>query len=289
MRAPCLSRLAILCLLWSGPALTEVAAAEGAKELGAAVAAYFGKPAIDRGIIGIEPKGDAYLATLDAQRALEALEAPSGSLTIERWSFLLAPIDNGAWNVTTDQFPAIDFNVPSDKGPAAGSLDVNGFRFEGVYEPKLAVFTSSTTSFGSFDVKMHAPDPTAGEPGDVEYHQGAGITETTATDIGGGAVTVAIKQKVDAAKETILVSPPATEGAPSSPPLHAIFAIGPATVEGVVAGMRAPSLRALLTFVVAAANDNAHLNGADFPNGLKGKLLSVLPLLDDFSLTGAPR
>jgi hypothetical protein len=289
MRALSLSSLAIPLLLSAAPALADVATPEGAKELGSVVAAYLGRPAIDRGIISIEPKGDAYLATFDAQRALEALEAPSGSLTIDPWSFLIAPVGSGAWKVTTDQFPKIDFNMPADKGPVAGSLHVNGFRFEGVYDPKLAVFITSTTSYGSFDLKMHVPDPAAGEPGDVEYHQGAGTTESTATDAGGGAVTVIVKQKIDGAKETIFVAPPAAEGGRSTAPVQATFDIGPASAGGAIAGMRAPSLRDLWAFVVAAINDHANLDAADFQSGLKGKLLAVLPIWDNFSATGAAR
>src|ERR1700687_5868752 len=103
MRALSLSSLAILALLSAAPAVADVATPEGAKELAAAFAAYFGRPAIDRGIISIEPKGDAYLATFDAQRALEALDAPSGSLTIDPWSVLIAPVGRGACEVTADQ------------------------------------------------------------------------------------------------------------------------------------------------------------------------------------------
>jgi hypothetical protein len=114
MRSP--RRLALLCAasLTGAPALADAPAPDRTSELRETAKAYFGKAAIDLGVIAIEPQGDGYLATIDFQRVVDALHLPEGRLAVGRWSIVMIPLADGAWNIVADNWPWIAFDAPAD-------------------------------------------------------------------------------------------------------------------------------------------------------------------------------
>jgi len=282
MRAPVVSGLLLASLLAATPALADPASPEGAQELSRTAAAYFGKAAVDQGIIVIAPQGESYLATIDLQTAIDELKLPGGVMRLARWSLVLTPMADDAWKVAADGFPMLD--IVAEDGSGGFSLTVNGFRFDGVFEPRLFAFLNSTANAQSVDFKIRAPDRATGRSTDVAVHQGAIATETKAVDVGGGAATIAIEQKIEGGHETVRATPKPNAGGPAVPPVEIVYDFGPSSSEGSLEGLRALALRDLWLFLVARA-DQADLEPAEFQSELKAKVLTALPIWDKLTAT----
>lgn len=120
------------------PAFAESATSEGAKALAQSLAPYFGQFAFDRGLITVTPKSEAYELSFDLQGIVEGFGLPKGVAQVGSYSLLVAPLPDGTWNVSSDNFPKVDIKAPTSQGDMAATLSASGSVFEGVYDPKLA-------------------------------------------------------------------------------------------------------------------------------------------------------
>ncbi|MFI5012519.1 MAG: DUF2125 domain-containing protein [Hyphomicrobiales bacterium] len=269
MRALRWSASVLALLLATAPALAETATSDGAKALGQSFAAYFGQSAIDRGIISVLPKGDDYEVTFDLQRVVDGFNLPAGSLRIGSFAMLTTPQLDGTWKVKSDGFPNVAVRVPSPKGEISGSFALSGYRFDGVYDPKLAAFLTATNTVDLIDMKW------AAEGTDVSLQESGYATELRGADAGSGAVTVTVGHKLKSIFETVKVTPPARNGAPPPAPVSIVYNVGPVSGDGTIEAMRSRSMLDLWAFLVG-------LNGVEHviehQSELKEQLLKVLPL-----------
>jgi hypothetical protein len=153
MRAHIFSASVVAAVLAAPSALADPATPEGAQQLSQTAAAYFGKAAIEHGVIAIAPQGESYLATIDLQKLSDAFKLPGDVRLTGRSSVVLTPMADGEWRVSADDFPIIALERGGDdKGPIF-SMSAKGFQFDGVFEPRLAAFPSSKADADSLDSK----------------------------------------------------------------------------------------------------------------------------------------
>ena len=281
MRAPVFSTSVVAAMLTAAQALADPATPQGAQELGQTAAAYFGKAAVEHGVITITPRGESYLATIDLQHASDAFKLPADVRLTGRSSLVLTPMADGAWNVSADDFPTIVLARAGDANALSFSMSATGFHFNGVFDPRLAAFLSSKTKADSVDFKLRALDRATGQPKDFMFHYGAATVTTAGVAAGDGGVTIALQEQIDSARKS--VSELAENGGPADA-VAATYDIGPLVGEGSIEGLRAASLGDLWRFLVAHAEHRDPEPGA-FQSALKTKIVAALPLWDKIATT----
>jgi hypothetical protein len=282
-----LPRLALLCAasLTAAPALADGPAPDRADELRQTAMAYFGKSALDLGVIAIDPQGEGYLATVDFQRAVDRLHLPEGQLAVGRWSILMVPMADGAWKISADNLPWIAFNESSDTGSVSGSMRTNDFRLEGVYDPTLGAFRSSAWRAASVDFKFYTLDRTKSESSDTQLHDLGVTLETQAADAGGGAVTTKFREKDEGAHETVTLTHSSVGAAPASALTSDGYRQGPSEMEGSFERLRTAQLLNLWRFLVASGDQANPEAAIGAQSELRAKLLAALPLWDNLKAT----
>jgi hypothetical protein len=276
MRAFRWSASILAILLASAPALAEPATQEGAKALGESFAAYFGRTAVDQGIIAVTPQGEDYKVTVDPQRVIDGLGLPAGSVKLGALSFLTAPQPDGTWKVGMDGFPSVDVHVATPEGEVGGSLALNGYRFEGVYDPKLAAFLTAKGTVDLIDVKWMTQGM------EVSLQEAGYLLEMQASDAGGGAVSAKTHHAVKSVVETVKVTPPAKPGTPQAAPISIVYTLGAMTGDGSMEGMRSRAALNLWAFLVGLEGIEHVVEHQD---ELKTQLLAILPLWSNAEAT----
>lgn len=223
--------------------------------------------------VKVVPHGEAYTATLDVTRMLgflsaAGIDAVAGDLVAE-----LVPQDGGRWHVTIDGFPPIGV---AHEGRAS-SFALDGYRFDGLFDPAIQTFASSAWSSKGSTTHMVGKQA----PADITV-TAAGEGTGTAADVGGGAVdstSIGHYKDVDYA----IKAPPAdAEGVPAVPvPSFRLQATTLAT-STVLEHERITAIGELWRFLVGHPSKAALV--AAQPD-LKSKLKAVLPLAD--ALTGS--
>lgn len=217
-------------------------------------------------VVKVTPHGEAYTATLDITRMLGFLSAAgldvvAGDLTAE-----LAPQDGGRWHVTIDGFPPIGVS----EGGKASSFVLEGYRFDGTFDPALQAFASS--SWSSRGSTTHMVGRQA--PGDVTVTAIGEGTGTT-TDTGGGTVDSTSIGHYKDLDYTIKAPASAVQGAAPMPALH-LQATTVAT-SAVLDRERVAAIGDLWQFLVEHPSKAALI--AAQPE-LKTKLKAIVPLAD---------
>ena len=260
------------------PAFAESATSEGAKALAQSLAPYFGQSAFDRGLISVAPKGEAYELSFDLQGIVDGfgLPLPKDAVRIGRYSFLVAPLPDGTWKVSSDNFPKVDIKAPTSQGDMGLSLSVSGSVFEGIYDPKFAAFLSSTQKIATVDMMARAPNSElAATVTDVEAQlQGKGLAD--------GSVNGKLQQRFRNFVETVKMTPAAKPNDPPSAPVTVAYDIGPITHEGSFENLRTKELRDLFAFLVAHQGEQELVAHQD---ELKDKVLATFPLWKNVDVT----
>jgi hypothetical protein len=282
MRAPVFSAAVAAAMLTVARALAEPATPEGAQELSQTAAAYFGKAAVEHGVIAITPQGESYLATIDLHAAIDTYRLPPDVQLSGRWQIVLTPMADGAWNVSASDFPTNFMQRDVEKVTRSASISAAGFHFEGVFDPKLAAFVISKGNADSFDIKMRVDDHAASEPGELDFHYGAVRGSTTAVAAANGGVTIALQERIDGLRKS--TSGPMAMTGPLGHDLAETYELGPVGGEGSIEGLRAAALADLWRFLVAHAGHN-DANPAAFQSDVKTRIIAALPLWDKLATT----
>ena len=259
------------------PAFAESATSEGAKALAQSLAPYFGQSAFDHGLITIAPKGEAYELNFDLQGIVDGfgLPLPKDAVRIGRYSLLVAPLPDGSWKVTSDNFPKVDIKGPTPQGDMAASLSASGSVFEGVFDPKFAAFLSFTQKIPTFDVKARAPNSdVAATATDVEAQlQGKGLAD--------GSVSGKFQETFRHVVETVKMTPAAKPNGPPSSPVNVSYDIGPITYDGAFENLRTKEFRDLFAFLIAHHDQEL----VALQDELKDKILATFPLWKNIDAT----
>jgi hypothetical protein len=274
MRARWPSAAFLLIATTSAP-LAAPASLDGAHAIEGVYLDYFGKAAIDKGVVSVAPDGDGYLVSWDLQKALDLMGSPAGALRIGRFSYRLVPAGEGAWTATADRFPSLAFDAPTDKGKMTGTLDLTGFRLDAAYDAAQANFLRSLVAADSLADKFHVAEPDRAADFDLA-ESGISIETRVKTSDSGAGVDVAISQSIDSLSEAILAPPPSGEGAPAA----ATYRIGAIAGGAAISGLRAREIGDWWKDVVA------HSEGADAAVELNRRLRAALPLWNDLKTNG---
>jgi hypothetical protein len=257
MRTP-IAALAIVC--FSTSAFAAEATAERARAIEDAYAAYFGHAAIDKGLIAVKPDGEAYVVTWDLQRALAASGA---SVQIGAFSYKLTPEADDGWGWNGDSFPSLSFKVATEKGPAGGAFDVDGFALEGHYDAGKQPFLTNKVHVGALKGDLSEADDKG--PTRVRFLENDLQMELRAKTSDDGGVDVALVQALGAVSQ--VTTPPGGGD-------MKLDAEGSASAGGIT-GLRAAEIGALWRAMVVGAESGKPAEG------LVDLVSAALPLWKD--------
>ncbi len=294
--------LLISCsLLALTPASAQTVDANGAKELSATLSKYFGTTAFKKKILSVKPEGDSYKITFSTTKLLEIL--PKQELfkgDFGEYSFLTKPLADGSWDVSSKNSVngSVEINAPTGKESTKWSID--NMEFRGVFDPKIAAFSSGTATYDGFKMSSSASTQ------EMEATVGRVKSEMSAAAGASGGVDFTQVQTGENFKETIsFKSAPASEetvtegeakpATPSAPEELMKVSINAASVgaDAKGSGIRNVEILDLWAFLVAHSGDftktlekKTKLSGTEQAE-LKTKLLAALPLWRN--LTGSYR
>lgn len=216
--------------------------------------------------VAVVPHGESYTASFDLTRMMAAFSRLGFDLTAGDLTAELTPQPDGRWHVAVDGFPPVGIG----RGEHALSFTVSSYGFEGVFDPAIEAFASSTTRTRGSTTHVRGD----GDPIDVTLSD-VGSATAKAEDSGGGTVTTTSTGSYTALDYKVALSakgddPAATEpggfGHLQADALATMFRIDH---EPVVA------LDDLWQFLVAHPSKQALV---DAQADLKTKLRAVIPL-----------
>jgi hypothetical protein len=129
--------------LAASAARADPATPEGAKQMLDGYVAVFGREIADKGIVTVDPHGDAYKVIWHVSRALPVAPSPPSQFQMGDFAYEITPGSGGAWRMTADAFPSIVFDTPTDTGRMSGRINLTGMNIDSAYDPAQPVpFTS---------------------------------------------------------------------------------------------------------------------------------------------------
>jgi len=259
---------ALALIAATSSALADEATSEGASGIEDAFAAYFGRAAIDKGVIKAEPDGDAYVISWDLGKAAGALGAPPDALKIDAFTYRLKPEDDDGWSWTSQAFPRISLKASNDKGPMSADIGFDGFALAGRWDPTQEPFLATKLAVGAVNGDFSQADPNG--VSHIHWVQNDLSLETRAQTNTAGGVDVALVQSVGKLTETV-TAPDGQSGAAGEVKVDSDFAPGGAAI----AGLRAAEIGALWRAGVSAAESGAG------PEALVELMTQALPLWND--------
>lgn len=262
--------IAGLCALPAAAIAGDVAPTpDGAQKLSEVLSRYVGKDALS-----VAVEGDHYAASLDLAKLLASIGAQGVSIDAAPATANLVEQSDGAWRVTREGYTPITFNAKE----ASGSIHVDGYKFDGLFDPALYGFRNAATKMDKADIQIHAP----------EFDETLTFAPAQATITGsaaaGGGYSGNVKE--DVGQLTVLVTPKKTEKADGaqtpSPPVS--IKLGGLSYDVSLDNMRLREVLDLWAFFVAHPSRAAL---ATDEAALKAKLHALLPFADKLDETFA--
>ena len=227
---------------------------------------YVGHPDGQPGVVAVLPHGEAYTTTFDAARLYTLLPQSGVAVTAAPLVAELTPQDDGQWKVTMDGLPLLGVTWADQRF----SLAIKGYTFDGLFDPKMLAFASSTSAVGGASFEGGGPKGSAEARMTV-----TGSSAHTATDAGAGTVDA---KTVSTYKDIVVTAGGETPpDAPGGVPSHVgpfTMTIGNGTSSMVATGERVAAIDDLWTFLVAHPSKAAL---APIQAELKTKLKAAFP------------
>lgn len=259
----CLTALPLL--IATGTAgLAADATPEGAARLTEVFQTYLGKTP---GVVTVTPSGAVYDLRLDAGPLLSSIPETDAKVTVSPILLQLTDNGDGTWSMTQDQAFDMKMQVP---GEADATLSIASLKTTGIFDEKLAAFSTTTSEFT--DLKMDQTVTAPDGPSHVAYSVASGQVTTTGTAGASGGVDLTQTMSAKTLIETFNV-PMEPGGAPVEISLTA-ESYG---VDGTMTGLRSQQILSTLAFFVAHPSDT-EIKAAQ--EDLRGLLRSDLPLFD---------
>ena len=250
----------VLVLAVSAPAWGQTVDSQGAKQLSDDLSRYVGKQAINEGILKVSLEGDAYKITFDLKAI--AAELPKQDLPkfdFPPYTLVVKPRGDGSWDVSSDFSTSGSFEVSNPDGQASAQIAIKDGKFTGVYDPKLAAFTSGASSMAGMTMTSRMPRQV------TDFSVGSGSSKFSARESAKGGVDLNLTQAVADFGETVKIDDRAV-GAIKASDL---------AVDVTAKAIRTKTFLDLLAFAVAHEDqDRVKADQAE----LKALLLAALPL-----------
>ncbi len=178
---------AVLSLALGCPAAAAPATPEEAQRLTDLFQRYVGKPAAGQpSAVTVTPAGESYRADLDLTRLAAPLRTFGFNIAATTTlAATLTPQADGAWRVQADGFPALAFT----KDDQTTTLKYEGYKVDGVFDPKLEAVRSATSTLSGLTAGSVAPQASS------QQHYTAQVTSRqTGHDAGDGSVDTEMHQ-----------------------------------------------------------------------------------------------
>ena len=129
------------------PAFAQGIDAQGAAQIQKDIARYLGNQAFEKGVVKVEPKGDAYQLTVDFKALVKAMpEQDFVKFDLPPYVLNVKPRPDGTWDVGSTFSSKGTFEVKGPEGQQTTEFDLKDGKMAGVYDPALAAFTNLTSS-----------------------------------------------------------------------------------------------------------------------------------------------
>ncbi|WP_250888647.1 hypothetical protein [Mesorhizobium sp. dw_380] len=257
--------IALTALLLSAPAFGQTVDSQGAKQLSNDLSRYVGRQALDKGILKVSVEGNAYKIVFD----LKALAGTFPDQKLVKFDFapyalLVKPRSDGSWDVSMDFSQSASFEFKGPEGQQSTQFSIKDGKGSGVYDPKLAAFTSGTSSMAG--MTMSSQDAKQR----LDMSAGAATATLVGTKAANGGVDFTTSQKISNFVEAIKFDDP--ESGLNFP----VTVRSPEfSVEASGKGVQTKPLLDLLAFAVANEDETTlKANQAQ----LKSLLLAALPV-----------
>ncbi|TGW06868.1 hypothetical protein EN788_39860, partial [Mesorhizobium sp. M2D.F.Ca.ET.145.01.1.1] len=185
------------------PAWGQAVDNRGAKQLSDELSRYVGKQALDKGILKVSAEGDAYKIVFD----FKALAATFPDQKMVKFDFapyalLVKPRSDGSWDVSMDFSQSASFEFNGPEGKQSTRFSIKDGKGSGVYDPKLAAFSSATSSIAG--MTMSSQDAKQ----QMDASAGAGTATLSAAKAANGGVDFTTTQKIANFVEAIKFNDP---------------------------------------------------------------------------------
>lgn len=259
-RRTCFGALLVVVLSQS-VALAGEATPEGAKKLQETFQKYLGAAAGEGGSLSIKPEGEAYLVSFDIENAVKPFSKNGGpKMEPAVVSFHVADQGDGTYKVSDLKLPSLIMSVKQMK--LAYTFD--GTSFEGIFDPKIAGFTTAQTKFGKIGYEQIGPDA---------------AVKVAEIDINGDQKGTAVAPGVATIKQHLTIGSLTEEIAKSatgdSNKIKVDF--GATTADIGIDALHSQAIWDIWAFFVAHSKDPA---GPANTAELKGLLSALLPVFD---------
>ena len=243
---------------------------EGAEKLSAIFATYLGKPPAGApSPVTVKPEGDHYTVALDLASLAAPLKQADFSLDAATLTWALTEQDDGSWHVTGDSLPPLSVRVKED----TIAYNFTGYKFDGIFDPALAMFRNAQQSVDRTEAKVHGPKL------DETIAIGALHVKQTGAPAANGAASIAAHEEIADMSADISVVPDGAKENADAKPIPVSFKLPTALVDVNVDG--APLRKALDLWAFAAAHPSRPEIAADEAT-FKNLLRALLPA--DFKL-----
>ncbi|MBV9245046.1 MAG: hypothetical protein JO366_09560 [Methylobacteriaceae bacterium] len=258
-------------VLLAQPAMAAEVTSDGANALLDTFQRYVGKPAAgETGTVAVKVDGETYLVSFDLQKAAKPLETLGVKVDPAVISFHLTPQDDGTWRVGDATFPEqLQYELPGQKT----TYSAGGFKFEGIYDPKIATFTEATVKLARYATQsVMANGSVSAEMADIS-------NDNKATTVADGVATFHVKEMFGAFSEAFnLSAPPSASGAsPITKQLSFTLKGRSGTGDIGLDAMHGQALLDLWAFLVAHPSQQQIV---DATSELKGLLSAAIPVFD---------
>lgn len=262
MRRCALGLLALLSTTGLAPAAELPATPQGAEAIKASLSRYLGRTATGSGnYVQVTPAdATSYRATVDLTPLVSGFAAmgKGNDLRIQPQPVRLAENDDGTWRVTMDGLTPVAVTM----GDKNFSFRMDGFKFDGTWDPRIMSFTTAAQEHSSF--ARAQVDGTA----NTTSSSGAGFATVEGKAAAGGATGVVVGTSVVDVRSS-------TEAGKVAMGARAAKMDSVTTVEA----LKARAIADLVAFWVA--NPGKEEFKAKVAEA-KALLLAALPILDTF-------
>jgi hypothetical protein len=242
LRTTLLTAVAFSALSLPALAKDVPATSEGADKLTALFETYLAKPAAGApSPVAVTQDGAHYTVALDLAAFAAPLKDSGFSLGAATLQYALTEQDDGTWRVSGDSLPAISAHIKDN----TIAYNFTGYKFEGLFDPTLAVFKTAEQTLQKLDAKVNGP-----KLEETLSFGASRVTQTGAPAANGNANLAAREELADLSLDAT-VTPDAKDGADAKP---TSFSFKAPSITADVSLDGAPLRKALDLWSFAAAH-----------------------------------
>jgi hypothetical protein len=237
---------------------------EGAQKIVDIFATYLGQ-----GATTATPASGRYAVSIDLAKVFAPLASQGVSIDSAPAKLELTEQTDGAWRVSRDGYSPV--TVHFKDGDL--SLSVDGYKFDGVFDPAIAGFRKAEAKTDKSGFQLHSPQ--------VDETIGVGPTHISTTGAAGPGGGLTGGGHEEAKDITMVVTPKKTDAAQVAP-APVTIQIGGVSAVVNFGDLRSQQILDLWRFLVAHPSRAALATDED---GLKSRLRAVIPFADKLDET----